>query len=102
MTNFLAVDYLHKHHLTDLGETSTYHERRPVHPLRPCAFELRKKTDIRKMKNMRKKVAVVSQKGKKKRWKKGHSSDSNPEARKHRLAAKNRFFSRGEGRLRVQ
>ena len=49
------------------------------------------------MKNPRVKVAVVSQKGKKKRWKKGHSSDSNPEAKKHRIAAKNRFFNRNEG-----
>ena len=44
-------------------------------------------------------MAVVSQKGKKKRWKKGHSSDSNPEAKKHRIAAKNRFFNRNEGKL---
>ena len=49
------------------------------------------------MKNPRVKAAVVSQKGKKKRWKKGHSSDSNPEAKKHRIAAKNRFFNRNEG-----
>ncbi|XP_028916752.1 RRP12-like protein [Ornithorhynchus anatinus] len=29
-----------------------------------------------------------------KRWKKGHSSDSNPESRQHRQAARSRFFSR--------
>ncbi|KAG5831683.1 hypothetical protein ANANG_G00306340 [Anguilla anguilla] len=29
-----------------------------------------------------------------KRWKKGHSSDSNPQANRHRQAAKSRFFSR--------
>ncbi|XP_051837739.1 RRP12-like protein [Antechinus flavipes] len=29
-----------------------------------------------------------------KRWKKGHSSDSNPEGRRHRQAARSRFFSR--------
>ncbi|XP_063048253.1 RRP12-like protein [Engraulis encrasicolus] len=29
-----------------------------------------------------------------KRWKKGHSSDSNPEASRHRQAARSRFFSR--------
>ncbi|XP_066534944.1 RRP12-like protein [Hoplias malabaricus] len=29
-----------------------------------------------------------------KRWKKGHSSDSNPETSRHRQAAKSRFFSR--------
>ncbi|XP_065263804.1 RRP12-like protein isoform X3 [Emys orbicularis] len=28
------------------------------------------------------------------RWRKGHSSDSNPESRRHRLAARSRFFSR--------
>ncbi|CAM4584797.1 unnamed protein product [Lepidochelys olivacea] len=28
------------------------------------------------------------------RWQKGHSSDSNPESRRHRLAARSRFFSR--------
>ncbi|NXX38727.1 RRP12 protein, partial [Tricholaema leucomelas] len=29
-----------------------------------------------------------------KRWRKGHSSDCNPETRQHRLAARSRFFSR--------
>ncbi|NXU48748.1 RRP12 protein, partial [Turnix velox] len=29
-----------------------------------------------------------------KRWRKGHSSDSNPETRQHRLAARSRFYSR--------
>uniref|UniRef100_A0A8C4U339 Ribosomal RNA processing 12 homolog n=1 Tax=Falco tinnunculus TaxID=100819 RepID=A0A8C4U339_FALTI len=29
-----------------------------------------------------------------KRWRKGHSSDCNPETRRHRLAARSRFFSR--------
>lgn len=35
-----------------------------------------------------------------KRWRKGHSSDCNPETRQHRLAARSRFYSRpaGEGR----
>lgn len=35
-----------------------------------------------------------------KRWRKGHSSDCNPETRQHRLAARSRFCSRpaGEGR----
>ncbi|KAG8551238.1 hypothetical protein GDO81_004020 [Engystomops pustulosus] len=32
--------------------------------------------------------------GKVKRWKKGHSSDSNPEVKRHREAARSRFFSR--------
>ncbi|XP_071604607.1 RRP12-like protein isoform X3 [Heliangelus exortis] len=32
--------------------------------------------------------------GKLKRWRKGHSSDCNPETRQHRLAARSRFFSR--------
>lgn len=32
--------------------------------------------------------------GKLKRWKKGHSSDSNPAVRRHREAARSRFFSR--------
>ncbi|KAM4703390.1 RRP12-like protein [Rhinophrynus dorsalis] len=36
--------------------------------------------------------------GKLKRWKKGHSSDSNPEARRHREAARSRFFSRPSGK----
>ncbi|KAG9341086.1 hypothetical protein JZ751_019840 [Albula glossodonta] len=34
-----------------------------------------------------------------KRWKKGHSSDSNPQASRHRQAAKSRFFSRPTGTL---
>ncbi|XP_053548481.1 RRP12-like protein [Bombina bombina] len=33
-----------------------------------------------------------------KRWKKGHSSDSNPEVRQHRVAARSRFFSRPSGK----
>ncbi|XP_056290928.1 RRP12-like protein isoform X2 [Pseudoliparis swirei] len=33
-----------------------------------------------------------------KRWKKGHSSDSNPETSRHRQAAKSRFFSRPTGK----
>ncbi|XP_077469171.1 RRP12-like protein [Stigmatopora argus] len=33
-----------------------------------------------------------------KRWKKGHSSDSNPQANQHRHAAKSRFFSRPSGK----
>ncbi|XP_018428299.1 PREDICTED: RRP12-like protein isoform X1 [Nanorana parkeri] len=36
--------------------------------------------------------------GKVKRWKKGHSSESNPEARRHREAARSRFFSRPSGK----
>uniref|UniRef100_A0A8C5MNI8 RRP12-like protein n=1 Tax=Leptobrachium leishanense TaxID=445787 RepID=A0A8C5MNI8_9ANUR len=36
--------------------------------------------------------------GKVKRWKKGHSSGSNPEARRHREAARSRFFSRPSGK----
>ncbi|XP_063291043.1 RRP12-like protein isoform X1 [Pelobates fuscus] len=36
--------------------------------------------------------------GKVKRWKKGHSSQSNPEARRHREAARSRFFSRPSGK----
>ncbi|CAI9618581.1 unnamed protein product, partial [Staurois parvus] len=36
--------------------------------------------------------------GKVKRWKKGHSSDSNPENRRHREAARSRFFSRTSGK----
>ncbi|NP_001075884.1 RRP12-like protein [Xenopus tropicalis] len=36
--------------------------------------------------------------GKSKRWKKGHSSDSNPELRRHREAARSRFFSRPSGK----
>ncbi|KAM9808735.1 RRP12-like protein [Syngnathus typhle] len=32
-----------------------------------------------------------------KRWKKGHSSDSNPQTSRHRHAAKSRFFSRPSG-----
>ncbi len=49
------------------------------------------------MKITKRKDAAAAQKSKKKRWKKGHSSDSNPEAKKHRLAAKNRFFNHVEG-----
>ncbi|XP_068597259.1 RRP12-like protein [Brachionichthys hirsutus] len=33
-----------------------------------------------------------------KRWKKGHSSDSNPQTSRHRQAAKSRFFSRPTGK----
>ncbi|KAM3912961.1 RRP12-like protein isoform 2-T2 [Leptodactylus fuscus] len=36
--------------------------------------------------------------GKLKRWKKGHSSDSNPEAKRHREAARSRFFSTPSGK----
>lgn len=32
-----------------------------------------------------------------KRWKKGHSSDSNPATCRHRQAARSRFFSRPSG-----
>ncbi|PKU31139.1 rrp12- hypothetical protein [Limosa lapponica baueri] len=32
-----------------------------------------------------------------KRWRKGHSSDCNPETRQHRLAARSRFYSRPAG-----
>lgn len=32
-----------------------------------------------------------------KRWKKGHSSDSNPTISRHRQAARSRFFSRPSG-----
>lgn len=35
--------------------------------------------------------------GKLKRWKKGHSSDSNPATCRHRQAARSRFFSRPSG-----
>lgn len=31
------------------------------------------------------------------RWRKGHSSDCNPETRRHRLAARSRFYSRPTG-----
>ncbi|NWX87944.1 RRP12 protein, partial [Nothoprocta pentlandii] len=33
-----------------------------------------------------------------KRWRKGHSSDCNPESRQHRLAARSRFYSRPAGK----
>ena len=47
---------------------------------------------------MKKKTVPSAQKMKgKKRWKKGHSSESNPSANKHRLAAKNRFFNVNTG-----
>ena len=36
-------------------------------------------------------------KNKGKRWKKGHSSTSNPESNRFREAAKNRFFSANTG-----
>lgn len=36
-----------------------------------------------------------------KRWKKGHSSDSNPATCRHRQAARSRFFSRPSGSLAV-
>ncbi|XP_029466030.1 RRP12-like protein isoform X2 [Rhinatrema bivittatum] len=36
--------------------------------------------------------------GKLKRWRKGHSSDSNPQVRRHREAARSRFFSRPAGK----
>ncbi|KAG9484706.1 RRP12-like protein isoform X2 [Eleutherodactylus coqui] len=36
--------------------------------------------------------------GKVKRWKKGHSSETNPEAKRHREAARSRFFSRPSGK----
>ncbi|KAL4231185.1 pre-rRNA processing protein [Mactra antiquata] len=36
-------------------------------------------------------------KGKAKRWKKGHSSTSNPEKKKYRDAAKNRYFNKSSG-----
>ncbi|XP_040291346.1 RRP12-like protein isoform X1 [Bufo bufo] len=36
--------------------------------------------------------------GKVKRWKKGHSSESNPQAKRHREAARSRFFSRPSGK----
>lgn len=35
-----------------------------------------------------------------KRWRKGHSSDCNPETRQHRLAARSRFCSRPAGESR--
>ena len=38
-----------------------------------------------------------AKKNKGKTWKKGHSSDSNPAGKKHRTAAKNRFFSQDRG-----
>ncbi|KAM4033364.1 RRP12-like protein [Anomaloglossus baeobatrachus] len=36
--------------------------------------------------------------GKVKRWRKGHSSDSNPQDKRHREAARSRFFSRPSGK----
>lgn len=36
-----------------------------------------------------------------KRWKKGHSSDSNPQTSRFREAAKSRFFSRPTGKLPI-
>lgn len=36
-----------------------------------------------------------------KRWKKGHSSDSNPQTSRFRQAAKSRFFSRPTGKLPI-
>lgn len=36
-----------------------------------------------------------------KRWKKGHSSDSNPQTSRFRQAAKSRFFSRPSGKLPI-
>ena len=41
----------------------------------------------------------AGKKGKGKKLKKGQSSSSNPELKKHRLAAKNRFFSQNTGSL---
>ncbi len=35
------------------------------------------------------------------RWKKGHSSESNPAVKKHRLAAKNRFFNVNTGQFHL-
>uniref|UniRef100_UPI00398F0076 RRP12-like protein n=1 Tax=Pristiophorus japonicus TaxID=55135 RepID=UPI00398F0076 len=32
------------------------------------------------------------------RWRKGHSSESNPESRRHREAARSRFFSKAPGK----
>ena len=36
---------------------------------------------------------TTASKGKAKRWRKGHSSSSNPETKKHREAAKGRFLN---------
>jgi hypothetical protein len=38
-------------------------------------------------------------KGKGKRWKKGHSSSSNPETKRHRNVAKSRFFEEHPGKF---
>jgi ribosomal RNA-processing protein 12 len=38
-------------------------------------------------------------KGKGKRWKKGHSSSSNPEIKQHRNVANSRFFQEHPGKL---
>ena len=43
------------------------------------------------------KTTTVKAKGKGKRWRKGHSSDSNPEGKKYRNQAKSRFFNVQEG-----
>ena len=43
------------------------------------------------------KPGTKKKKNKGKRWKKGHSSESNPEKNTHRLAAKNRFFNVNTG-----
>jgi ribosomal RNA-processing protein 12 len=40
-------------------------------------------------------------KGKGKRWKKGHSSSSNPETNRHRNVAKSNFFQEHRGKFVV-
>ncbi len=42
---------------------------------------------------------VVKKRLKKKRWKKGQSCVTNPEAKKHRAAAKSRFFNVNTGKI---
>jgi len=50
------------------------------------------------MAKMKNQTAGIKSKSKTKvRWKKGQSSSSNPETKKHRNAAKNRFFDTSTG-----
>jgi ribosomal RNA-processing protein 12 len=41
-------------------------------------------------------------KGKGKRWKKGHSSSSNPEIKRHRNVAKSKFFQEHSGKCIIK
>lgn len=50
---------------------------------------------------MQQKLVSKQKKGKGKRWKKGHSSSSNPDIKTYREAAKNRFFQTSKGILPI-